>query len=119
MTKVDAYMTYNVPVMNRKFYNSLPDDIKKIFDEELNPKFVELMTKSYLNEIEKLDSLFVDSGGKEVITLSKEELDKFKGTVKPIWDQWVEDANERGYPGEEMMNDFIELRKSEGLQTHF
>ncbi|MDQ1002193.1 TRAP-type C4-dicarboxylate transport system substrate-binding protein [Neobacillus niacini] len=119
MTNIPAYMSYNVPVMNRAFYDNLPDDLKKLFEEDLAPKLVELYEDTYLAEIEKLETEWIDAGGNEFINLPEEEMKKFKRTAKPIWDQWVEEANKRGYPGEEMMEDFIELIESEGLETPF
>jgi TRAP-type C4-dicarboxylate transport system substrate-binding protein len=65
--------------------------------------------KSY-KETEKLIA-----GKGEIITLSEEELNKFKSFAKARWDEWIKDADERGYDGEKLMNEFKELLESEGL----
>ncbi|MDQ1002209.1 TRAP-type C4-dicarboxylate transport system substrate-binding protein [Neobacillus niacini] len=119
LTNIPAYMSYQAPVMNRAFYDKLPDDLKKLFEEDLAPKLIEMYEDTYLAEVEKIETEWINSGGKEYKEFPEEELDKFRGTVKPIWDNWVKEANGRGLNGEEMMNDFIELLESEGLKAPF
>ena len=71
ITKLSVSVTPVVPIMNKDFYNDLPDDLKTLFDEELNPKLTEMFTESYETELkssyEKLTTA-VDSKG-EMITL--------------------------------------------------
>ncbi|OUM92073.1 TRAP transporter substrate-binding protein DctP [Parageobacillus thermoglucosidasius] len=121
ITKIGIYVTPVIPIMNRNFYNKLPDDLKKLFDEELNPKLADLLVESYTKEMEKAyDEIGKAIKGKgEIITLSPEELQKFKIPAKIQWDKWVEDANSKGYPGEQMMNDFKQMLKDEDITLPF
>ena len=101
ITRVNASVVMIVPLMNKQFYESLPDDLKKLFDEELNPKLSELLMESYQTELEKsyevLEQEIGDRG--EIITMSEEEINRMKEAGKPAWDTWIEDANQRPRSG--------------------
>lgn len=116
VTKLSVSVTPVVPIMNKKFYDSLPDDLKTLFAEELNPKLNELFTESYETELEtaygKLTEAVADRG--EMITLSDAEIEGFRTYGKEAWDAWVEDANKKGYPGEEMVADYFKMLEAAG-----
>jgi TRAP-type C4-dicarboxylate transport system substrate-binding protein len=59
------------------------------------------------------ENVKVDGG--EVINPSEEELIAFRAYAKPIMDDWVQRANDRGYPGQEMMDYFVDLLKEQGV----
>ena len=121
ITKMGVSVTPLLAVMNQSFYDKLPDDLKQMFDEDFNPKLIELYNESYTKELEKayeeLEKLVEGKG--EIITLTPKELNEFKKHAKGQWDKWVEDANARGYDGEAMMNDFKQLIQEEGLELPF
>lgn len=121
ITQMGITVTPLIPIMNNDFYDKLPDDLKKLFDEEFGPRLGELFTESYTKELEtayeKLKSE-VDGKG-EFITLSPEEMKEFRGSAKSVWEDWVKDANDMGYPGEEMMAEFKKMLEAEGLELPF
>ncbi|MES0881020.1 TRAP transporter substrate-binding protein [Roseibium sp. SCP14] len=74
-------------IVNKSWYDSLPDDLKQIFDEVA----VEAMKKSddlYRNAEGKV----IDELGKfmEINTLTPEALAGFQEAVKPVYDQMIE-----------------------------
>ena len=107
--------------MNKKFYEELPEDLKVIFDEELNPKLTELFTTSYEKELEASYEVLEKEVAKrgEVITLSEEEMGKFKVLAKDSWSAWIEDANKKGYPGEEMVEEFFSMLEEAGYPAPY
>ena len=121
VTKLGVSVTPVVPIMNKEFYEDLPDDLKTIFDEELNPRLTELFTESYEKELEasyaELEKA-VDGRG-EVITLPEEEMAKFKGLGEDAWTAWIADANKKGYPGEEMAEEFFNMLKDAGYAVPY
>ncbi|MFA8439362.1 TRAP transporter substrate-binding protein [Pueribacillus sp. YX66] len=121
ITKLNVSVTPMIPVMNKDFYEKLPDDLKKLFDEELNPALSELFTKSYETELEKsyeqLEKELASRG--EIITIPDKELQRFKQAGKVSWDEWIEDANKKGYPGQEMVDELFKMMEEEGLPTPF
>jgi len=115
VTKLNVSVTPLVPVMNKEFYNSLPEDLQKLFDDELNPKLSELIIKSYATELDEayadMEKALEKRG--EVITISDKELERFKEAGKPAWDEWIADANKKGYPGQEMVDDLFKMIEEE------
>lgn len=111
ITKASVAATTLIPVMNKEFHDKLPDDLKKLFDEELNPALTELFVKSYSDQFagafDKLKEVLSDRG--EIIELPEKELENFKEAGEAAWDAWVKDANERGYEGDKMIEDFRKL----------
>lgn len=104
-------------MINTEFLNSLPEDIYKMFIEKFGPEYARLMTELYLNDSEEAIAIFeeeVKAKGGEVITPSKEELIAFKAPVKKLMEAWVEKANKKGYPGQEMMDYYTGLLKEQG-----
>jgi TRAP-type transport system periplasmic protein len=121
VTKLGVSVTPLVPVMNKDFFNELPDDLKKLFEEDLNPKFAELFTQNYTNLLEEsYKTLEKEVSGKgEIITLSDEEMKNFKEAGNTAWDAWIKDANAKGYDGEKMVEEFSKMLEEEGYPTPF
>ncbi|WP_077211644.1 TRAP transporter substrate-binding protein [Bacillus dakarensis] len=105
-------------VMNKTLYDSLPDDVKKIFDNELIDFMPNAFFESYHKEIDRAMNEFKESGA-EISKLSPEEYAKFMKPAKGVWDAWVEEANQKGYDGNQLMSDFIETLESEGVVIPF
>lgn len=105
-----------VPIMNKEFYEGLPEDLQKLFAEELNPKLTDLFTESYLSELDNsLEVLAEETEGRgEIITFEDEDFEVFESAGKEAWDVWKEDAEKKGYPAEEMIEDYFEMLEEEG-----
>jgi len=56
-------------------------------------------------------------GKGEFIVLSEEEIAQFSAYAPDIWRTWAERTNQKGYPGDEMLNDFIRFAKEEGIKV--
>jgi len=110
-----------MPIMNKASYDKLPDDIKTIFQEELIPELEGLFNK-YLTEdsksaVEELKETLKKDG--EVIQFKNEELERLQALSKSAWDQWLKDAEEKGYNGEEMMTQYEQTVKDLGFPVPF
>ena len=92
-------------VMNIDKYNSLPDDIKKIIDENSGKKMFEMSTAAYWNEEVEGEHAVIQQGHGDAVSygLSKEELKKIQTLVRPIWDEWVKRVKSKGLPGEKVL----------------
>ena len=123
MIKTEAPIIVGGLIMNKAFYDKLPDDLKKMFDEELNLALAKMVVENYekgaSEALDKMSQAFKASGRGEVITLSREELAKFVARTEPEWAAWVKEANRRGYPGDAMMADFKVIMKKNGLTPAF
>lgn len=107
-----------IVLMNKEKYESLPDDLKETFDE-LALELSNMMTQSYQNEYESFTKILEDMEGTTVTELSEDEFTKFAEYANVSVDQWVEAANEKGYPGEEMLDYLIELFEEEGVNVDY
>jgi TRAP-type transport system periplasmic protein len=122
MTKLDIGVSSNGLFINGNMFNQLPEDLQQLFVEKLGPKHQQLMAELYMtqmeNSIKEFENRVKDKGGK-VITLDDEELNKFKEPAKKMWDDWVTEANKKGYPGDEMMEFFKQSLEEEGVVIPF
>lgn len=121
ITKVGALAAPAVTIMNPDFFESLPEDLQTLFVEELNPKFIELLVGTYTTELEESYKILEEElkGRGEIINLPEKELETIRKAGKGAWDDWIEDANEKGYPGEEMVDFYFKLLEEEGFPTPF
>lgn len=110
-----------VPAMSKTFYDQLPEDLQQLFDDELGPELVNLYTESYMKEVENAQNTLKEEveGKGEFVTLPEDVLSEFKLSAEIVWDEWVSTANERGYPGEEMMEEFRKMIEAEGLELPY
>jgi len=116
-----AYNFQAAFVMSPSGFKSIPDDLKPLFEEELFPLLGEMHKDSYPEEEEvwsTIEELLADSEG-EIIELTPEEEAEFQKGAQPVWDDWVKQANDKGYPGDEMMSYFRELLEERGIEIPF
>jgi TRAP-type C4-dicarboxylate transport system substrate-binding protein len=103
--------------MNKKSYNKLPQEAKVVID-----KNVEKYSKMQAQGFQKFDELgrkiFLDSGGK-IVTLSAADSKKMDMLYKPIFDEWVKVAKERGLPAEKALNDLYAILEELGVNDPF
>lgn len=94
-----GYTTAMYIIMNEAKWNSLPDDVKKVFEEVSNewiPKHAEGWDKADQEGRE-----FTLSLGNKIIPLSKEESDKWAKAVAPVIDEQIKALEGKGLAGAE------------------
>lgn len=104
-----AYTIAFFVVMNKDKWNSLPADIKKVF-EEVSEEWIEKTGKSW-DEIDQSGMEFVKKRGNKIIELSKEEDERWVKAVRTVLDDYVKSMKEKGLPGEEALNFCLEELK--------
>lgn len=117
LTKIDLGATTLVFLLNSNSLKKMPDDLQKLFVEELGPKLGEMTGEMYKNQADSAMKEYgeqVKSQGGKVITLDGAKLKEFKKPSKKIWDAWAEEGNKKGYPGNEILEEFKTLIKDEG-----
>jgi len=92
-------------VMNLKTYNSLPDDIKAIIDENSGREAWQAATNAYWNEDVAMEAKVMDQSGNtgEIYQLPEVELEKYRKMVSPIYDKWIEETTAKGLPAEDTL----------------
>lgn len=111
LAEVSKYSTFAWPVgnmymfywaMNRDKWNSLPDDIKKVFNQ-VNEEYIPKFALTW-NKINKEGFEYGKSLGVEVIALPPDEIPRWKAAVAPVADKYVEKMVAKGYSAQEMKN---------------
>ena len=92
-----AYSTGFFVVMNKEKWNALPPDIQKII-EKVNQEWIE-KTGMLWDEIDKSGKAFTMKLGNQIISLSKEENQRWAKAVAPILEDYVTNMKAKGLPG--------------------
>ena len=87
-------------VMNKNRFNSLPPDIKKIF-QETSKEYRDKWAVQW-NEIEIEGLQFLKSQGGQVVPLSDQEQAKWVNAAQPVITEFKKDLMAKGYPEKEV-----------------
>jgi TRAP-type C4-dicarboxylate transport system substrate-binding protein len=93
--------------MNLKKWNSLPPDLQKIITE-VSKKYEDITAKAW-GDSDISGWKFCEKLGHEFIKLSDEESAKFKAAVKPVFDEYIKQAKEKGVDGEAVVKATVEM----------
>lgn len=106
-SKALGYTTAMFVVMNKQKYESLPDDVKKVFDE-VGEEWVDVHGKIW-DEADEAGRQFVTELGKTIHALSAEEEVKWVEAVEPIITEYATSMEEKGLPGKKAVETVREL----------
>lgn len=111
VTKTPAigYTTAMFVTMNLQRWNSLPPEIKTIF-EEVSEEWIDKHGKAW-NDADNEACKMLEEMGKETILLTEEETKKWQEKVRPILDLYADNAEARGLPGKAFLNDMLDAVK--------
>ncbi len=102
-----GYTTAMYVVMNKKKWDSLPEDIKAVF-EEVSNRWISIHGETW-DRVDEEGKKFTTSLGNEIITLSNEESERWVKAVKPVLDAYVKEMASRKLPGEKAISLLREL----------
>lgn len=92
--KVGSMYTFYV-VMNKEKWNSLPEDIKKVFNE-VSAEWEERTALSW-NQIEINGADFLNKHGGQIISLSDQEMGRWRKALEPLIATAAKDLVSKGY----------------------
>ncbi len=93
--------TVNCPVVvNIDAYNALSPEFKAALDSSIEPA-IDYYLDNYGKLLDKWDDILAEKNVTKV-TISDEELAKFREVAAPIRDQWIADMTAQGLPGQEL-----------------
>ena len=108
--KTKFYTMTMTVVMNKKKWESLPEDIKKIIDENSGMAMSLACGKAYDAVEGVLRGKCLEKGVKPFV-LPPEEYEKLAALSDPIRAQWVKDMKAKGLPGQAVLDEAIKLLK--------
>lgn len=95
-------------VMNKQKYDSLPDDLKKVIDDNSGVEFSASLGKAWDDEIDGARQQAVDAKN-AINTLSSEETKRIQQASQKVYTDWIDEMNAKGYDGQVMVNRAKEL----------
>jgi TRAP-type transport system periplasmic protein len=106
-----AYSTGFFVTMNKDKWNALPPDLQKTI-EKVNGEWAEKSGKLW-DDIDKSGKAFTQRAGNQIISLSKEEDQRWAKAVSPILEDYKQQMKQKGLPGEETLKFCLdELKKN-------
>ena len=99
-----------VLAMNKARYESLPDDLKKVIDDNSGMELSAFAGKTQ----EAADGPARDIAvklGNNIVTLSAEETAKWREAAQPVYEKWAADMDTKGYDGKALISEAEALIK--------
>ena len=93
------YTVTFVLAMNKAKYDSLPDDLKKVIDDNSGQNFSQFAGKTQAGSDGPSRKLAEDAGN-NIITLNEEEVAEWKAAAEPVIAEWVEGVKAKGIDGD-------------------
>lgn len=90
--------------MNQAKYDSLPDDLKKIIDDNSGEEF-SVFAGSTQESADGPARAIAEKAGNNIIELTAEDVAKWKEAAQPIYDEWVADMKGRGIDGQALIDE--------------
>lgn len=101
-----GYTTAMFVVMNKAKWDSLPEDVKKVFTD-VSAEYVAIQGKVW-DDADAEGLTFVGSLGNTMVSLPEAEAAKWKAAVKPVIDDYVKAAKEKGLEGDKFVASLVE-----------
>lgn len=102
------YVLTFVLAMNKDKYESLPDDLKKVVDENSGLEFSIFAGGTQADADGPARQTAVDMGN-NIITVSEEEAQVWRDAAQPIYDEWIAEMNEKGIDGQALIDEARQL----------
>lgn len=98
------YVLTFVLAMNKDRYEGLPDDLKKVIDDNSGVEFSVFAGGTQADSDGPARQAAADRGN-NIVTLTEAETAEWKAVAQPIYDEWVADMNEKGIDGQALIDE--------------
>lgn len=98
------YTTAFVLAMNKQRYESLPDDLRKILDDNSGQEFSAFAGKTQAEWDAPGRKIAVEMGN-NIIELPPEEVARWREASQPVIDNWVEEMEAKGIDGQKLVDE--------------
>ncbi|MGI9352441.1 MAG: TRAP transporter substrate-binding protein, partial [Rhizobiaceae bacterium] len=96
------YTVTFVLAMNKAKYESLPDDLKKVIDDNSGEEFSVFAGETQAGADGPAREKAA-AAGNNIITLNDEEVAKWRDAAQPVYDQWIADMESKGIDGKALI----------------
>ena len=95
----------------QKAYDALPPQYRKLLDDSARPA-TKIQADKYQEIEDEAEALF-KKAGLTLVEVGPELREEFiKIGARPVWDAWVKEVTEKGYPGQELLDLILKTAKA-------
>jgi TRAP-type transport system periplasmic protein len=98
------YTSSFVFAMNQEAYDRLPDDLKKVIDDN-SGRVASAWAGRVMDQGDVIGLELAQQTDNEIITIGEEEKQRWVEAAEPVVQAWIEEMNSQGFNGEELVND--------------
>ncbi|APH73202.1 TRAP transporter substrate-binding protein [Aquibium oceanicum] len=98
------YTTAFVLAMNKDRYEGLPDDLKKVIDDNSGQEFSAFAGSTQASADGPARQLAVDHGN-NIITLDEAEVARWREAAQPVYANWVKEMEAKGIDGQALIDE--------------
>ena len=101
--------------MNKKKYDSLPADLKKVIDNN-SGRETSAWIASVFEHYDELGRKSIDGTGGKIVTMAQPEIAKLKTATSAVAKDWIDSMNDKGMNGQAMYDEATALVKKYNSQ---
>jgi TRAP-type transport system periplasmic protein len=113
-TDVGMYTTAFAMFMNKATYESLPADVRQVFDDTTAAKIYWGKVGASWDKAEVIGRRAIQERKDEIYTLPKDERRRWREAVQGLDDKWAADLESKGLPGKPLLEAARELSAKYG-----
>ena len=98
------YTTTFVLAMNKDSYERLPDDLKKVIDNNAGAELSAWAGKT-MQEYDAPGLDIAQSRGNNIIEISAEDAEAWKAAAQPVIDNWLKEMSDKGIDGQALLDE--------------
>lgn len=106
-TEFDGAAIYDmtfVMAMNKAKYESLPDDLKKVIDDNSGLEF-SIFAGGVMQDMDAPARKIAVDRGNNIVTVTAEDAKEWDEIAKPIYQQWIADVADKGIDGQALIDE--------------
>jgi len=103
-------------LMNKDTWEALPQAGKDYINENIVQYNLDC-AKANDTRVPGDKEFFTETPGREILSLSTEEVNKLDKVLAPVWPEWIADQEAKGLPGNQAAKDFYDTIKRLGLDV--
>ena len=107
------YVLTFVLAMNKDRYDSLPDDLKKVIDDNSGLEFSVFAGGTQADSDGPAREAAVALGN-NIVTVSEEDAKAWRDAAQPVYDAWIADMDTKGIDGQALIDEARELMDAYG-----
>lgn len=94
--------------MNKAKYDALPDDLKKVIDDNSGAEFSAFAGRT-MEESDAPAREAAVKAGNTIVTLTAEQTEEWRKLAQPVYDEWVADVTSKGIDGAALLKQAQDL----------